>query len=399
MAWNEPGNNNNDPGKDPWKNNRGGRDQGPPDLDEFFSNLSRKFGGLFGGGNKRGGRQSGGAGMGGIAALFGVALVVWGLFGFYTVGEAERGVVTRFGAYKETVMPGLNWRPLWIDDVTKVNISEIRSLHVGPANQQRVRPSELMLTKDENVVVIGMTVQYKVVTPRDYLYNVTNADDSLRQATDSALRAVIGDNTMDDIITKERQKIRDNTLITINDIIKPYNMGLEIIDVSFEAARPPAEVQEAFDDAIKAREDEQQVQDLAKAYRNKVVPEAEGTAERVRREADAYAERIVNGAQGDVQRFVKLLPEYRQAPEVTRERLYLETMERIYARTSKVLIDAKASGNLLYMPLDQMMKQEQHTAVKPQHGVLPKPTPSVHHTSPAPVTQVQQSTSTQPRRY
>ncbi|KIE18892.1 membrane protease HflK [Vibrio sinaloensis] len=349
MAWNEPGNNNGNNGRDndPWGNNnrgnKGGRDQGPPDLDEVFNKLSQKLGGKFGGKGGNGPSIGGGSvlGLGVIAAI---AIAIWVFAGFYTIGEAERGVVLRLGKYDRVVDPGLNWRPRFIDEVTPVNVQAIRSL----------RSSGLMLTKDENVVTVAMDVQYRVADPYKYLFRVTNADDSLRQATDSALRAVIGDSLMDSILTTGRQQIRQSTQETLNEIVDSYDMGVVIVDVNFQSARPPEQVKDAFDDAIAAREDEERFEREAEAYRNDILPKATGRAERLKKEALGYSERVVNEALGQVAQFEKLLPEYQAAPEVTRNRLYLDTMEEVYSNTSKVLIDSESSGNLLYLPIDKL---------------------------------------------
>lgn len=228
-----------------------------------------------------------------------------------------------------------------------VNVQAIRSL----------RASGLMLTKDENVLKVEMDVQYRVDNAEKYLFSVTNADDSLRQATDSALRAVIGDSTMDEALTTGRQAIRADTQEAIDKIIAKYNMGIRVVDVNFQSARPPEAVKDAFDDAIAAREDEERYVREAEAYSNDILPKAIGRAERIKNEAEGYSERVVNGALGDVAQFDKLLPEYLKAKEVTRERLYLDTMERVYSNTSKVLIDTKSNGNLLYLPLDKMINQ------------------------------------------
>jgi len=360
MAWNEPGNNNGNNGRDndPWGNNnrgdKGGREQGPPDLDEVFNKLSQKLGGKFGkkGGGGKGPSFSGGGAIGfGVIAV--IAIAIWVFAGFYTIGEAERGVVLRLGKYDRIVEPGLNWRPRFIDEVTPVNIQAIRSM----------RASGLMLTKDENVVTVAMDVQYRVADPFKYLYRVTNADDSLRQATDSALRAVIGDSLMDSILTSGRQQIRQSTQETLNQIIDSYDMGLIIVDVNFQSARPPEQVKDAFDDAIAAREDEERFIREAEAYKNEILPKATGRAERLKKEALGYNERVVNESLGQVAQFEKLLPEYQAAPEVTRNRLYLDTMEEVYTNTSKVLIDSESSGNLLYLPIDKLADQ-QSTATK-----------------------------------
>ena len=361
MAWNEPGNNNGNNGgrdNDPWGNNNrgnnGGREQGPPDLDEVFNKLSQKLGGKFGkkGGGKGPSFSNGGAVGIGVIAL--IAVLIWFFAGFYTIGEAERGVVLRLGKYDRIVDPGLNWRPRFVDQVTPVNVQAIRSL----------RASGLMLTKDENVVTVSMDVQYRVSDPYKYLFVVTNADDSLRQATDSALRAVIGDSLMDSILTSGRQQIRQTTQETLNDIIDTYDMGITIVDVNFQSARPPEQVKDAFDDAIAAREDEERFIREAEAYKNEILPKATGRAERLKKEAQGYSERVVNGAIGQVAQFEQLLPEYEAAPKVTRERLYLDAMEKVYSSTSKVMVDSKSSGNMLYLPIDKIMENAGKSTTK-----------------------------------
>ena len=357
MAWNEPGNNNGNNGRDndPWGNNnrgnKGGRDQGPPDLDEVFNKLSQKLGGKFGGGKGGKGSSIGGGGALGFGVIAVIAIAIWFFAGFYTIGEAERGVVLRLGKYDRVVDPGLNWRPRFIDEVTPVNVQAIRSL----------RSSGLMLTKDENVVTVAMDVQYRVADPYKYLFRVTNADDSLRQATDSALRAVIGDSLMDSILTSGRLSIRQNTQVTLEDIVNTYDMGIEVVAVNFEDARPPEEVKDAFDDATASREDAQRFKREAEAYQNDIIPKAKGRAERLLKEAQGYSERVVNGALGEVAQFEKLLPEYQAAPEVTRNRLYLDTMEKVYTNSSKVLIDSESSGNLLYLPIDKLTGSQSGT--------------------------------------
>ncbi|WP_159739903.1 FtsH protease activity modulator HflK [Vibrio atypicus] len=355
MAWNEPGNNNGNNGRDndPWGNNnrgnKGGRDQGPPDLDEVFNKLSQKLGGKFGGKGGNGPSIGGGGSVLGLGVIAAIAVAIWFFAGFYTIGEAERGVVLRLGKYDRVVDPGLNWRPRFIDEYEAVNVQAIRSL----------RSSGLMLTKDENVVTVAMDVQYRVADPYKYLFRVTNADDSLRQATDSALRAVVGDSLMDSILTSGRQQIRQSTQETLNQIIDSYDMGVVIVDVNFQSARPPEQVKDAFDDAIAAREDEERFEREAEAYRNDILPKATGRAERLKKEALGYSERTVNEALGQVAQFEKLLPEYQAAPEVTRNRLYLDTMEEVYSSTSKVLIDSESSGNLLYLPIDKLAGEGQ----------------------------------------
>ena len=360
MAWNQPGNNGQD--RDPWgssnnqggnsggNGNKGGREQGPPDLDDIFRKLSKKLGGLGGGKGGLGG-GSGSQGprgpMGGriVGIVAAAAVIIWAASGFYTIKEAERGVVTRFGKFSHLVEPGLNWKPTFIDNVQAVNVESVRELAA----------SGVMLTSDENVVRVEMNVQYRVTDPERYLFSVTSADDSLRQATDSALRGVIGKYTMDRILTEGRTVIRSDTQRELEETIRPYNMGITLLDVNFQTARPPEEVKAAFDDAIAARENEQQYIREAEAYTNEVQPRANGQAQRILEDARAYKTQTVLEAQGEVARFAKILPEYKAAPEITRERLYIETMEKVLSHTRKVLVNDKGS-NLMVLPLDQMLK-------------------------------------------
>ncbi|TCV99001.1 FtsH protease activity modulator HflK [Biostraticola tofi] len=360
MAWNQPGNNGHD--RDPWgssnnnsgnsggNNNKGGREQGPPDLDDIFRKLSKKIGG-FGGGNRNpdntGGSNRGAGRSSRIFALAAAAVVViWAGSGFYTIKEAERGVVVRFGKFDHLVQPGLNWKPTFIDNVRAVNVESVRELAA----------SGVMLTSDENVVRVEMNVQYRVTDPERYLFSVTNADDSLRQATDSALRGVIGKYTMDRILTEGRTVVRSDTQRVLEETIQPYNMGITLLDVNFQAARPPEEVKAAFDDAIAARENEQQYIREAEAYSNEVQPRANGQAQRILEEGRAYKARTVLEAQGEVQRFAKVLPEYKAAPQITRERLYIDAMERVLSHTRKILVNDKSGGNLMVLPLEQMLR-------------------------------------------
>ncbi|MFR9720806.1 FtsH protease activity modulator HflK [Aeromonas diversa] len=350
MAWNEPGNNGKD--RDPWGNN--GKNQGPPDLDDLFKNLSRRFGGLFGGGNRSGGEFS----RVGLSVAVAVGVVVWVVSGFYTIKEAERGVVLRFGEYSHIVEPGLRWKPTFIDKVIPVDVESVRSL---PA-------SGFMLTQDENVVRVEMDVQYRVVDPKAYLFSVTNADESLRQATDSALRYVVGHNTMDDILTTGRERVRSETREGIEQIVEPYQMGLQVVDVNFLPARPPEEVKDAFDDAIAAQEDEQRFIREAEAYAREVEPKARGQVKRLEQEAEGYKSQVVLKAKGEVARFNELLPQYLAAPELTRQRIYIETMEEIYQNANKVLVDLPQGNNsMIYLPLDKLA-----TGSKPARAAAPQ---------------------------
>ncbi|MGV3345919.1 FtsH protease activity modulator HflK [Enterobacteriaceae bacterium LUAb1] len=362
MAWNQPGNNGQD--RDPWggRDNKsspsggqkGGREQGPPDLDDIFRKLSKKLGSL-GGGHSGGDNNNAKSGQNHgkrlVSFVVAAAVIIWAASGFYTIKEAERGVVTRFGKFSHLVDPGLNWKPAFIDQVKAVNVETVRELAA----------QGVMLTSDENVVRVEMNVQYRVTNPERYLFATTNADNSLRQATDSALRGVIGRSTMDRILTEGRTVIRSDTQKELEETIRPYDMGITLLDVNFQAARPPEEVKASFDDAIAARENREQYVREAEAYANEVQPRANGRAQRILEEARAYKSRVVLEAQGEVARFAKLLPEYKAAPEITRERLYIETMERILSHTRKVLVNDK-SNNLMVLPLDQLMRGQSDSA-------------------------------------
>jgi membrane protease subunit HflK len=341
MAWNEPGNNGKN--NDPWK--QGGRDQGPPDLDEVFRNFGKKFGGIFGGGG--GNKSSGNGASAALILILVIAAVVWAISGFYTIKDAERGVILRFGQYHTEVGAGIHWKPTFIDTVTPVNVQEVKSL----------RADGFMLTQDQNLVRVTFEVQYKVFNAREYLFSVIDADSSLAEATDAAVRFVIGHSIMDDVLTRGREVVRQNTRDELESIIAPYNMGLTLIDVNFRDARPPEEVRDAFDDAIKAQEDQERFVQEATAYAREIEPRARGQVNRVMQEAEAYKQQIVLKAQGEVARFEQLLPEYLAAPRVTRDRLYLETMEFVYSNTSKVVVDVKNGNNIMYLPLDRLMNQ------------------------------------------
>ncbi|GAA5215642.1 FtsH protease activity modulator HflK [Corallincola platygyrae] len=343
MAWNEPGNGGRD--KDPW--GKGGRDQGPPDLDEAIKNVSRRLGGIFGGGSGGSGLSGGGFSTGAIGLILVVLLIVWALSGFYTIREAERGVVLRFGEYLEEVSPGLHWRPVFVDEYIPVDVSTTQSM---PSRGN-------MLTRDENVVRVEMEVQFRVVDPRAFLFTVPDPYDTLKQATDSALRYVVGHARMDDVLSEGREQVRQDTWKELESIIDNYGIGITIRDVNFQNARPPEQVRDAFDDAVAAREDEERIINQGRAYAREKEPQARGRVERMLEEAQGYKEKVILEAQGEVAQFEKLLPQYQAAPEVTRSRLYIEMMQSVLSNTSKVLVDVEGGNNMMYLPLDQMMKQ------------------------------------------
>ena len=364
MAWNEPGGSGN---KDPWGGgNRGGNNQGPPDLDEVVKQLQQKFSAIFGGAKKGGGGGStpgaGKAGSIGLGVIAVVLVVVWAISGIYIVDEGRRGVVLQFGAYAKTTMPGPHWHPRFIQTVEVVNVEESRALTVGFRQTGGSRPTSstvgresLMLTQDENIVDVKLAVQYKVKSASDYLFRVRDPESVLRQATESAIREVIGKNDMDFILKEGRADITAQTMELIQATLDRYQSGLIITTVNLQDAQPPEQVQDAFADAVKAQGDSERVKNEAEAYRNDIIPRARGNAARQIAEANAYKEKVIAEAEGEASRFKQVLAEYQKAPEVTRKRLYLESMESVLSNSSKVLVDVKEGNNIMYLPLDQLM--------------------------------------------
>ena len=353
MSWNEPGGGNNKP-KDPWGGGGGG-DQGPPDLDEALKKLQAKLGGLFGGG---GGSSSGGSitpGFSGAAlgVLALVAVLVWALMGVYQVDQQERGVILRFGKYNETVQPGLQWNPPLIDDVTLLNITKVRSVSFR----------EIMLTQDENIVEVKLSAQYVINDPVKFVLKVRDPERSLQHAAQSALRHVVGGTSMDMVLTEGRAQIAIDVQARLQEYLDLYETGILVSKVTVDESKPPTQVQAAFDDVIKAREDEERLKNEAQAYANGIVPEARGGAQRQIEEASAYKEQVVANADGESERFNRLLTEYRKAPEVTRERLYLDAVQNVYSQTNKVMVDVESGNNMMYLPLDQLTKQNSRGSV------------------------------------
>ncbi len=353
MAWNEPGGGNNKP-RDPW----GGGDQGPPDLDEAVKKLQEKLGGVFGGGRSRGAGGSGGSSGGIPGALLGViaagALLVWALMGFYQVDQQERAVVLRFGKYHETVQPGLQWNPPLIDEVIQVNTTKVRSASFR----------EIMLTQDENIVEVKLSVQYVIDDPTKFVLKVRDPERSLQHAAQSALRHVVGGTSMDLVLTEGRAQIAIDVNERLQEYLNLYETGILVSKVTVDESKPPSQVQAAFDDVIKAREDEERVKNEAQAYANGIVPEARGGAQRQLEEAMAYQEQVIANAEGEAQRFSKLLAEYRKAPEVTRERLYLDALQGVFTNTNKVMVDVEGGNNVMYLPLDRMVNQAGSSTVR-----------------------------------
>jgi len=340
MPWNEPGKD-----KDPWgqRNN-----DGPPDLDELFKNLRDKFGGLLGGSKGKLPKVPGGAGnISGIIGFIVVALLlVWSLTGIYIVDEGWRGVETRFGERTVVTQAGPHWHfPSPIEDVELINVSDIRT----------ARNNSKMLTSDENIVVMSIEIQYNVKDAQSFAFEVRDPDLTLQQTAETAIREVVGNNDMDLIITEGRAVVGSATKEIMQAILDNYGTGINVVTVNMDEAQPPEEVQDAFEDAIKAREDEQRIINEANAYRNGVVPQARGEGQGLLEQAEAYKTRVVKSAEGETSRFNQLLAEYQRAPEVTRERIYLDTIESVMARSPKVMIDIPDGNNLMFLPLDQLM--------------------------------------------
>lgn len=362
---------------DPWNRRRNNEDGVDAIFKKFESFLGKKKSGGMGNFKSKNNLKG---------LLFVIAAVLIGIYifmGFYTVREAERGVVLRFGKFYETVEPGLQWKLSGIDKVYTVDIEQVRS----------IQSSGAMLTEDENVVIVEMDVQYRISDPVQYLFSVTNPDNSLLEATDSALRYVVGHTLMDDILTSGRELVRQNTRELLSSIIEPYKMGLSIVDVNFLPARAPDEVKEAFDDAIAAQEDEQRFKREAEAYANEVLPRAEGQVQRIRQQSEAYRSQVVLDAQGQVARFEQILPEYNAAPQITRTRLYLETMQEVLGKSQKVILDTKdGQSPLLYLPLPEP-KQSFKSVTPPMNLPSSNATTSSSSSSTTPYYPRQQSTT------
>ncbi len=353
MAWNEPGGGKQ---RDPWSggggNNSGGGGGGGPDFERWLRSLSARFGRIFGGGRRGDGAGSGGSGAGGIILLVLAALTLWLAFdSVVVVEERERGVVLRFGKFERNMNPGLNFKfPRPIESVLKVDFTTVRSV----TEQAR------MLTRDENLVVVKFNVQYRVADPHLFLFGTRDPDDGLRQATESAVRQVVGANTLDEILIGQRAllvaEVRQVLQTTLND----YQTGLEISDVNFQEVEPPEQVKAALDDAIAAREDKERLIRESEAYASRVVPEARGEAARVTLESEGFKEVTIARAEGETSRFTLLVNQYRLAPEVTRKRLLLETMQEVLSKNPKVMIDVSEGGqSLLYLPLDRILQDRQ----------------------------------------
>ncbi len=375
MAWNEPGG---QKPRDPWGG--GGGDQGgPPDLDEALRKLQQRLNELFGG--QPG--HSGGSGLSGllpiaVAGLLGI--MVWS--GLYQINEQERAVVLRLGTYHRTLGPGLHWTWPMLESTTKLNATSYRQ-HTTEGQ---------MLTQDENIINVKLSVQYNVSDAKSYVLAVRDPENSLREATDSALRHVVGSSKMHQVLTEGREQIAVEVQNRLQQYLDTYVTGIQVTKVNVENTDPPSEVQSAFDDVTRAREDEERLQNEAKTYANGIVPEARGRKQRIMEDASAYRDQVVARAEGEAQRFEKLLTEYRKAPEVTRQRLYTDAIQQVMSNSSKILVDVKGGNNVLYLPLDKSSQP----AVKPTTPTAE--VPSVRELTNQVIDQLRQDAQTTSRR-
>lgn len=365
-----------------WGRRPGGNNQGPPDLDEIWRNLNRKLnrllGGKGGGGNNEtpGGGPSAGALGGGAGLLVALIVVVWIASGFYIVNEGQRGVVLRFGKFVEATMPGPRWHlPYPVESAEVVNVEQVRTVEVGYRNnvKSKVLKESLMLTDDENIVDVQFAVQYILKSPSDFLFNNRATEDSVLQAAETSIREIVGRSSMDFVIFEGRADVAARAQKLMQEILDRYGTGISISKVTMQNAQPPEQVQASFDDAVKASQDRERQKNEGEAYANDVIPRARGMAARLMQEAEGYRSRVIEQSQGDASRFRQVVAEYSKAPQVTRDRLYLDAMQQIMSNTSKILIDQKSGGNMLYLPLDKLMQMSTAGAVPAEAVPQTKP--------------------------
>src|SRR5574340_877581 len=356
MAWNDP----------QWGNKDNRKNSGPPDLDELWRRINQRLNSLFGkkssGGGGGGGEDFTPGGLPGgsnlMILLIGALALVWVASGFYIVDAGQRGVVLRFGKFVETTEPGPRWHLPWpIESREIVNVDQVRTVEIGYRNnvKSKVLKESLMLTDDENIVDVQFAVQYVLKSPNDYLFNSRGPDDAVLQAAETSIREVVGKSSMDFVLYEGRADVAAQAQKLMQEILDRYGSGITISKVTMQNAQPPEQVQAAFDDAVKAGQDRERQKNEGQAYANDVIPKARGTASRLLQEAEGYRARVVASAEGEASRFKQVLQEYSKAPEVTRQRMYLETMQQVLSSTSKVMVDARANGNLLFMPLDKLL--------------------------------------------
>lgn len=356
-----------------WGNNKGSN-QGPPDLEDLWRDFNRRLSALFG--RKGGGSGDGGSRPplnakvfgGGIGALVVLVLLVWLFSGFYIVDASQRGVVLRFGKYSTTTQPGPQWHlPYPFESVEIVNLSQVRTVEVGYRNnlKNKVLKESLMLTDDENIIDLQFAVQYILRDPTEYLFNSRAPDESVMQAAESAMREIVGKSRMDFVLYEGREQIAANAQALMQQTLDRYKSGISISKVTMQQAQPPEQVQAAFDDAVKAGQDRERQISEGQAYANDVIPKARGTASRLMQESQGYRQRVVANAEGEAARFRQIQTEYSRAPQVTRERLYLETMQQLYSNTTKIYVDQRSGQNLLFLPLDKILQMSGSGAGQP----------------------------------
>jgi modulator of FtsH protease HflK len=350
-----------------------GSKDGPPDLDELWKDFNRKLSGLFGGkgsgpsgpsgGSNGGGRDYGpdmkSAGLG-VGLVAGVALMLWLGTGFFIVQEGQQGVILQFGKYKTTVGAGFNWRfPYPIQTHEVVSASQLRSVEIGRGSVVKATAlkESSMLTEDENIIDVRFAVQYRVKDAQEYLFNNREVEQTVIQASETAVREIVGKSKMDVVLYEGRERVAIDLSTLIQQIVDRYKTGVIIASVTMQNVQPPEQVQAAFDDAVKAGQDRERAKNEGQAYANDVIPRARGAAARLAQEADAHRSRVVATAEGDSDRFRQVLAEYSKAPGVTRDRMYIETMQQVYSNVSKVMVDSKQGSNLLYLPLDKIIQQ------------------------------------------
>lgn len=378
----------NDPGWGNRGNGGKGPNQGPPDLEQVWADINKRLSGILGkkGGknddDKNNGNGGGNGGRppfevtpgmfgGGVSILLGLVLVVWAASGFYIVDAAQRGIVTQFGRFKETTEPGLRWRlPYPVQAHELVNLAGVRTVEIGyrGSEKNKVLKEALMLTDDENIINIQFAVQWALKDPMDYVFNNRHPEEAVTQIAETAMREIVGKSKMNFVLYEGREQIGVQVAKLIQEILDRYKTGIMVSRVTLQNAQPPEQVQASFDDAVKAGQDRERQKNEGQAYANDVIPKARGTAARLMEEASGYKQRVIATAEGDASRFRQINTEYAKAPEVTRSRMYLETMQQIFSNTSKVMIDAKGQGNLLYLPLDKLIQAAGAVAPGTQYG-------------------------------
>ncbi|MGZ5817529.1 MAG: FtsH protease activity modulator HflK [Burkholderiaceae bacterium] len=375
-------NNNQDPKGDK-------KPDGPPDLDQLWRDFNQRLNRLFS--NKRGGGDSSGGGYSpdmrgagiGVGVIVSIALFLWLISGFFSVQEGQTGVVMTFGKYSYSTPAGFNWRwPYPFQSHEIVNVSQVRSVEVGyRTNVKNKQPSEaLMLTEDENIVDIQFAVQYTLKDAGDWLFNNRDQDETVKQVAETSIREVVGKSKMDFVLYEGRSAVATSVKQSMQNILDHYKSGVEIREVTMQGVQPPEQVQAAFDDAVKAGQDRERQKSEGQAYANDVIPRASGAASRLKQEAEAYRASVIANAEGDASRFKQVLTEYAKAPAVTRDRMYIDTMQQIFSNTTKIMLDAKSGSNLLYLPLDKLIAQTVVNDANNKPNVLPAPAAA----SPAP---------------